>query len=275
VRPARPALECAALPTSDHRPSAAVRGAIGAIAFSLAAAQAQAETSFLPSGFVRLEGARYVASDDDQVWSTWVGAGVDLLKAGQVTFEFTADLETIIGSELRTFDPNQANYHLAGAMRVAVLGDEVIPFFHHVSRHEVDRPKMQAVDWNIIGIRGRMNFAGGRAWVVAGVGHTLGDTPVGYGWELTLRGEAEPVRPLYAAADVRYVDAEPVDFLPRGSFTDVSLEGGVRWHRGLHAIDLFAAFERRNDVFVQAPGVRDRMLLGFRIGPVGRTRAPR
>ena len=252
-----------------------MRGAIGAVAFSLAAADAQAQSTFLPYGFVRLEGARYVTSDEDQVWSTWVGAGAGLLKSGPVTFEFTADVETIIGSEIRTFDPNQANYHLAGSMRVAVKGDELIPFFHHVSRHEIDRPKVQAVDWNLFGVRARMNFADGRAWVVAGVGHTVGDTPVGYGWELTLRAEAEPVKPLYAAADLRHVDAEPVPFLPRGRFTDVSLEGGARWHRGAHAIDLFAAYERRNDIFVQAPGVRDRMLLGFRIGPVGRTRAPR
>jgi hypothetical protein len=257
------------------RASAAIRGAMAVVAFALAAGQAGAEITFLPRGFVRLEGARYVPSDEAQVWSTWVGAGAEVLQAGQVTFEFTADVETIIGSEIRTFDPDQANYHLAGAMRIAVAGDEVVPFFHHVSRHEVDRPKVQAVDWNIVGIRGRMNFAGGRTWVVAGIGHTIGETPVGYGWELTLRAEAEPVRPLYAAADVRHLTAEPVPLFPRGSFTDLSLEGGARWHRGAHAIDLFAAYERRNDVFVQAAAVRDRLLLGFRIGPVGRTRAPR
>lgn len=265
-----------ALPKTRPIPSAAIRGWILGALLSLAAvSRAGADSSFLPQAFVRLEGAGYVASDDDQVWSTWVGAEADLLKAGHVTFEFTADVETIIGRELRTFDPNQANYHLAGAMRIAAGADEITPFFHHVSRHEIDRPKVEAVDWNLMGVRARLTFADGNAWVVAGVGHTIGDTPVGYGWELTLRAEAEPVRPLYAAADVRYVNAEPVPLFPRGSFTDLGLEGGLRWHRGAHALDLFAAFERRNDVFVQAPGVRDRLLLGFRIGPVGRTRAPR
>jgi hypothetical protein len=265
-----------ALPRIQPGASAAIRGTIAAVALALGAAgQARAEVSFLPRGFVRLEGDRYFPSEDDQVWSTWVGAGADMLQAGPVIFEFTADVETIIGRELRTFDPNQANYHLAGAMRVPVKGDEVTPFFHHVSRHEIDRPKVQAVDWNIMGVRARMNFADGRAWVVAGIGHTIGDTPVGYGWELTLRAEAEPLRLLYGAADVRHVSAEPVALFPRGSFTDLSLDGGVRWRRGAHAIDVFAAFERRNDIFVQAPGVRDRLLLGFRIGPVGRTRAPR
>jgi hypothetical protein len=230
---------------------------------------------FLPDVFARFEGARYVPGDNDQVWTAWIGAGADLLKAGRVTFEFTGDVETIIGNEIRTFDPNQANYHLAGAMRIAVAGDEVIPFFHHVSRHEIDRPKVQAVDWNLMGVRGRVRFAGGRGWVLAGIGHTLGDTPVGYGWEFTARAEFEPVRRLYAAAEVRRVSADPVPFLPRGSFTDLSFEGGARWRSGPRSIDVFAAVERRNDVFVQAAAVRDRLLLGFRIGPVGRTRVPR
>jgi hypothetical protein len=265
------------LPT-QQRPSSAIRLAIlGATLMAFAATdQAGADPpAFLPDVFARFEGARYVPGDDEQVWTAWIGAGADLLKVGAVTFEFTGDVETIIGSELRTFDPNQANYHLAGGMRIAVAGDEVIPFFHHVSRHAVDRPKIEAVDWNLMGVRARVRFAGGRGWLLVGVGHTLGDTPVNYGWELTGRAEFEPVRRVYAAADVRRVTAEPAPLFPRGSFTDLSFEGGARWRGGPRSIDVFAAFERRNDVFVQSPGVRERLLLGFRIGPAGRTRAPR
>jgi hypothetical protein len=98
---------------------------------------------------------------------------------------------------------------------------------------------------------------------------------VDYGWELTGRVDFEPVRRVYAAADVRRVSAEPSDPFPRGSFTDLSLEGGVRWRSGPRSLEVFAAFERRNEIFVQAPGVRERLLLGFRVGPTGRTRAPR
>jgi len=262
----------------EQRFPAAIRGAtLAAMLFSPGPARAAGADgpAFLPEVFARFEGARYVPGDNDQAWTAWIGAGADLLKAGRVTFEFTGDVETIIGNEIRTFDPNQANYHLAGAMRIAVAGDELMPFFHHVSRHEIDRPKVQAVDWNLMGVRGRMMFAGGRGWALIGVGHTIGDTPVGYGWELTARTEFEPARRIYAAADVRYMNADPVPLFPRGSFTDLSLEGGARWRSGPRSIDLFAAFERRNDVFVQAPGVRDRLLIGFRIGPAGRTRVPR
>lgn len=263
-------------------PSAAIHVAIlGATLLPLAAAgRAGADPpSFLPDAFARLEGARYVPDDVEQVWSAWIGAGVDLLRAGRVTFEFTGDVETIIGRELRTFDANQANYHLAGAVRVPLGRYTLAPFFHHVSRHLVDRSKTQAVDWNILGVRAATAVGGGRGWVGAGIGHTTQASLVGYGWELTAHGEVELLRRgfggIYALADVRRVTAELVPAFPRGSFTDVGLEGGARWKRGRHALDVFAAFERRNDVFVQAPGARERLLLGFRIGPTGRTRAPR
>jgi hypothetical protein len=119
-----------------------------------AAAAASADPpAFLPEAFARLKAARYVPADDDQAWTGWIGAGADLLRAGRVTVELTADVETIIGRERRTFDANQANYHLAGAARIGVGRYEVAPFFHHVSRHVVDRPKTQAVDWNVLGAR--------------------------------------------------------------------------------------------------------------------------
>ena len=244
-----------------------------ALLVSASARPARAESpSFLPEVFARLQAAHYFPDDDDQVWTGWIGAGADLLKTGNVTVEFTADVETLIGRELRTFDPTQANYHLAAALRVLVAGDEVVPFFHHVSRHAVDRPKVKAVDWNLLGVRGRVGLASGRGRVTVGAGWVIGDCPIGYEWEFTARSEFEPVPRLYAMADARHVVAEPTPEFPRGSFTDLSLEGGVRWHSGPRILDVFAAFERRNDVFVHAPGVRDRLLLGFRLGPRDRIR---
>lgn len=229
---------------------------------------------FLPEAFARLQAARYAPSDEDQVWTGWIGAGADLVQAGRVTVEFTADVETIIGRERRTFDANQANYHLAGAVRIALGRYELAPFFHHVSRHVVDRPKEQAVDWNILGLRAAAPLAGGRGRLVLGVGHTTQVSLVGYGWELTARAEADLVRGSfgegYAAVAVRRVTAEAVPQFPRGSFTDLTLEGGARWRSGPRSLDTFAAFERRNDVFIEVPGARDRLLLGFRIGLAGR-----
>ena len=53
--------------------------------------------------------------------------------------------------------------------------------------------------------------------------------------------------------------------IPRGDFADLTAEGGVRWRFGPRSVEVFAAFERRNDVFLEVPSVRDRALLGFRI----------
>jgi hypothetical protein len=240
----------------------------------LATPGSAAPPAFLPDAFARLKAARYVPADDDQAWTGWIGAGADLVRAGRVTMELTADVETIIGTERRTFDANQANYHLAFAARVAAGRYEVTPFFHHVSRHVVDRPKAQAVDWNMVGVRASVPLPDGRGRVTLGVGHTIQVSLVGYGWELTARGDAVLVKRdfggLYAALDLRHVTAEPVPEFPRGSFTDWTLEGGARFSSGPRSLDTFAAFERRNDVFVETPGARDRLLLGFRIGLFGR-----
>lgn len=229
---------------------------------------------FLPEAFARLKAARYVPADEDQAWTGWIGAGADLLRIGRVTAELTADVETVIGTERRTFDANQANYHLAAGARIAAGRYEVTPFFHHVSRHVVDRVKAQAVDWNMVGVRAAAPLPDQRGRVTVGVGHTIQVSLVGYGWELTARGEVDLWKrasgPVYAVLDLRHVTAEPVPEFPRGSFTDLAVEGGIRWLSGTRALDTFAAFERRNDVFVETPGVRDRLLLGFRIGLAGR-----
>ena len=248
---------------------------LGTLSALAAAGPARGEPPvFLPEAFARLQAARYVPADEDQVWTGWIGAGADLVRAGRVTVEFTADVETLIGRERRTFDANQANYHLAGAARVTLGRYEIAPFFHHVSRHVVDRPKAQAVDWNILGVRAAAPLAGGRGRVAAGVGHTTQVSLVGYGWELTARAEVDLVRhgagEAYAALDVRRVTAEAVPAFPRGSFTDLTVEGGARWRSGARTLDTFAAFERRNDVFIEVPGARDRLLLGFRVGLAGR-----
>jgi hypothetical protein len=106
------------------------------------------------------------------------------------------------------------------------------------------------------------------------VGHTVQVSLVGYDWELTAHGEVELVRggfgAVYALGDLRHVTAESAPAFPRGSFTDVTVEAGARWRSGARSLDTFAAFEHRNDVYVEVPGTKDRLLLGFRIGLSGR-----
>ena len=232
--------------------------------------------ALLPDVSVRLSAARYEPVEADMHWMGWIGAGAGLLQAGGVTAYFTADVETIIGNTRRAFDASQANYHLEAGLRRAV-GEryQAALFFHHVSRHLVDRPKVQAVDWNVLGLR----FAGrrpGRVPVgfVLGVGHTTLASLVGYRWEATGHLDAAllsgPSGEAYVAGDVRFVTVARSPAFPRGDFLDRSAELGGRWRRGGRTLETFVAWERRNDVFLEAPGARTRALLGFRIGYVGR-----
>jgi len=70
---------------------------------------------------------------------------------------------------------------------------------------------------------------------------------------------------VFLRAGARAVNVDPDPALPRGSFVDAYAEAGPRWSRDGRVLDLFAAVERRNDVFLEVPSVRERMLIGFRI----------
>ena len=122
-----------------------------AVAALLLTAIPSARAELLPEVSVHLRAARYVPARTDFHWQGWIGAGASLVRVGGTTAYFTSDVETIIGNTLRAFEANQANYHLeAGVHQRAGRGTATL-FFHHVSRHNVDRPKIQAVDWNILG----------------------------------------------------------------------------------------------------------------------------
>jgi hypothetical protein len=241
-----------------------------AAALLLAAATA-APAEVLPEVSVRLSAARYLPTETDLDWTTWIGAGASLVRALDTTAYFTADVETIIGSERRAFEANQANYHLDAGLRRRIGRATGTVFFNHVSRHEVDRPKVQAVDWNTLGLRAEWPLREGPrpVRVAASLGHTTLASLVGYRWIATADVDAEPARAgsaaLFVRGGVRVVSVDPDPALDRGSFVDASAEAGARFAKDGRTLDLFAALERRNDVFLEVPGRRDRGLIGFRI----------
>jgi hypothetical protein len=253
------------------------RGRAAAAALSIAvlllpATVAAGDVELLPDLSARLEGSYYAPSEDAFVWDTWIGGGAGLLRVEAATVYITADVETILGRERRPFDANQVGYHLETGLKIAAGPCLVVPFFHHVSRHLVDRPKTQLVDWNLLGIRIAGQFHPsftGPGRYSASVGHTVEWRTVGYQWELEGVFDLELLRRAwggpYVGADVRFVSVDPEGRLARGDFVDFLGEGGVRYARGGRSLDVFVAYERRNDVFVLAPGVRDRALLGVRV----------
>lgn len=255
-----------------------MRAALAAALLAVPAA-ARADVELFPDATVRLQAARYAPVETDLHWTGWIGAGAGLFRVNGVTGWGMAEVETILGDTLRPFEANQANYHLQLGFRRTVGRVEVEPFFHHVSRHYVDRPKTQAVDWNVLGVRGAARFRpGGRPLrVEAGLGRTTQASLPGYEWEATAAAEiaareGEGAVP-YARASARYVtvrDLATPETLQRGSFLERWGEVGVSLARGGRSIELFAAGERRHDVFLEVPGARTRALFGLRI--LARTR---
>jgi hypothetical protein len=223
----------------------------------------------VPDVAVRLEATRDQPVEPELQWQGWIGAGAGLLEARGVTLWGRAEVETILGHVIRPFEATQANYHLSIGLRRRVGALDVVTFFHHVSRHYADRPKTQAVDWNMLGVE-----ASGRPWwpalrLTAGLGHTVQASLPGYGWEARAAAEAEVWRRGRGAAllrgSLRLVTVRDHDTLPRGDFVDWSLEAALRHQAGGRALEAFLAAERRNDVFLEEAGVRQRALFGLRV----------
>lgn len=239
----------------------------------LASDQARATpVEWLPDGQLRLTALRYTSTEPQFKWSGWIGGGLGLLKIGATTVHVDTDVETIIGNEKRTFDANQANYHLEGSARHAFSDAlEVDLVFHHVSRHLEDRAKTTAVDWNLLGLRVARRFQARVPLTLSvGLGHTTQDSLVNYGWEARAGLRAELVHgthgQLYVAGDLRYVQAKSTVAFPRDGFVDAWVEAGAQLARGTRNAALLVAFERRNDVFLLQPGARSRLMLGLRLG---------
>jgi len=233
-----------------------------------------AELELLPEMQLRLMAARYAASERDFRWVGWIGGSAGLVRAGKLTLFGSADVETVIGNERRAFDANQANYHLGSGIKRSFGARELALFFDHVSRHRQDRDKPEAVDWNTLGLRFSGQLRSPRVHFELSLGHTTLASYVNYEWEGVAALRADVVArerwALFLNGGLHGVTAEPSAAMPRDGFVDAWLEGGVRIRREQRALELFVAFEHRNDVYVTLPSVRDRVLFGTRFALIDR-----
>jgi hypothetical protein len=242
-----------------------------------APAAASEPTKFLPEGSLRMMGSRYLPADRDFQWDTSMGGEIGLVRMWGTTFLVDVDVETILGNELRAFDANQANYHIEGSLKRSWSRRTVEILFSHVSRHAEDRAKPQTVDWNVLGLRasgplGRTPFP---TRFLVSAGPTTRSSLVEYRFEVVGRLEADlvekPWGAFYLSATIRGMKTESTAVLPRNGFVDVNVEGGARISRGKRFVHVFAAYERRNDVYPLVPVLRSRALLGLRFGIVDKS----
>jgi hypothetical protein len=238
-----------------------------AVALCTTAPVARAAEVF-PDASVRLEATRYSPAETEMQWLGWIGGGATLVRSEGVALWGSAEVETILGHVIRPFEATQANYHLSFGLRLAAGRFDLVPFFRHVSRHVIDRPKTQAVDWNLVGLEAS-GPVGDRLRVLASLGRTTQASLPGYEWEARAAAEAAVWRAGEGSAllrgALRLVTVREDDTLPRGDFADWTLEGAIRWEHERRALEAFVAAEKRNDVLVEVAGSRQRALFGLRV----------
>jgi hypothetical protein len=147
-----------------------------------------------------------------------------------------------------------------------------------VSRHLSDRPKRNAVDWNMVG--GRISGGGrhdrleyeARADVRGVIQHTFVD----YRWEVATEGVARvavgPRVSLTATGAWRVLGVDDT----RGRDTQHGFrgEGGVRLAGRSATLDLFLAAEQRIDPYQLEFSTIRWLTAGFRISSLGPPRVP-
>ena len=214
--------------------------------------------------------AEYLADDDPRyVWDADFGGELDVVDYGMGRFTFLANYQVVLGEEIRSFDPNQGNYILAGVASVRVRDTEISGQLYHQSRHLADRPKEEAIDWNMLGGRVQRGFSYRQAIfdAHADLRGVFMKTTVDYSWELDagVRSDVK-VRPsigLLAAGNIRYLGVD--GSRERGNQTGYKVEGGVRFEGRAGAIELFVGGERRIDPYPVEVGIAEWVTAGFRL----------
>ena len=80
------------------------------ILFAILGTAARAdELELVPEMDLHIEFSRFVPTERDFVWDSWLGGRATLLRVGPTSVFMVGDVETILGRELRTFDANQSN----------------------------------------------------------------------------------------------------------------------------------------------------------------------
>jgi hypothetical protein len=214
--------------------------------------------------------AEHLSSDDERyVWDANYGGEIDLVDYGAGRATFYANYQTILGEQLRAFDPNQGNYILGGRVSARVRGVEAALGFHHESRHLSDRPKQASIDWNMIGGRvvRAFDLGAGSFEGRADLRGVIRKSSVDYTWEIDagLRARYPLASRLAVVGDVDvrrlWIDGSR----HRSAQHGIRGEAGIRLEGRGAAVELFVAGERRIDPYPLTFGVEHWFSAGFRL----------
>ena len=225
---------------------------------------------FIPRAVFYLSGELLAGIDDERfVWDTNLGGEIDIIdyRTGRLTF--VTNYQAMLGKEFRNFDPNQGNYILEGSASARLPPVEVAAVFYHQSRHLSDRPKTFAIDWNMLGVRGRRAFLLGAMHMDAraDLRRAIQRSFVDYQWEFDGRLRADrvlhPRIGLLFDARIRHLGVD--GSRNRGGQTGFRGEAGVRFEGSAAAAEFFVATERRLDPYQLEFGTATWAAVGFRL----------
>src|SRR5262245_2652973 len=223
---------------------------------------------FMPRYDFHIAADHLSTNDIRFVWDANFGGEVDVVDYGFGRATFTGNFETVMGNQLRNFDPNQGNYLLDSALSLRGGGTEVAALFHHTSRHLSDRSNRVSVAWNMLGVRVQHDVAAGKTLIqlkgdVRGV---LLRNHVDYNWETA--GDvhvAVPLRPALSLITSGRLQLLGVDgSQQRGTQTGDRAEAGVRITGEKGALELIVAAERRVDPYPLEFSTLNWVSAGFR-----------
>jgi hypothetical protein len=242
------------------------------------AAQAQSpapapdRADFLPRAEFHLGANSLTQSADDErfSWDAYFGGQVDVYDYVKGRASIVADYHPVLGSEYRPFDPNQAYYVLETSGSYRIGETEIAGVFHHVSRHLSDRPKQEAIAWNVLGVRVLRRVPIGGLTIDTRVdgGAIVQHSFVDYQWaadaDVTIRRVMTPRVGVFAhgTGELFGVDGSDPE---RGTQSGGRFEAGFRINGPGGALELFAGLERRLDANPYDRQVKHWAVAGFRL----------
>ena len=227
-------------------------------------------TGFRPVLTVRhLDGAEFDAQFN---WEVDMSVDLDMFDLGFLRGNLFANVETTVGDELRSVDPNQNSYVIDTSVSVRLPRGELVTTFHHVSRHLSDRANDNSVSWNMFGVGygdrasiGSVTFEGA-VRVLRNVKHAGVDYNGQYEGHLRIARPVNDNLAIIASADGVIVQVDQQMF-GRDTRRGGRLEAGVRFLTGVTQADIFVAWEQRIDAGLGVLSATRWTQVGIRLAP--------
>jgi hypothetical protein len=204
-------------------------------------------------------------------WDAHFGGSFDLVDYVYGRAAVLVDYQTVMGSELRPFDPNQGNYTLEASVSGRVSNaTEIAAIFHHVSRHSSDRPKLFAVAFNELGARllRRFDAAGTTVDLDLEGGRVVQRSYVDYAWigdlQVLVRHPINNRVGIFGHGSGKLIAVDDT-LLHRETQGGARIEAGVRLNGRGGAMEIFVGYEKRPDADVLDRQSQRWALAGFRV----------